>query len=62
MAALTIGQIQLDDVKNALKVDAVFTPKMDETVRKQRYEVWKEAVGRSLKWMKYGQDCSEEVV
>ena len=45
MAALSINQISL--------ADAVFHPQMDATLREERYSIWKEAVDRSLKWIKY---------
>lgn len=53
MAALSINQISLEDVKHILTPDAVFHPQMDATLREERYSIWKEAVDRSLKWIKY---------
>lgn len=53
MAALSINQISLEDVKHILTSDAVFHPQMDATLREERYSIWKEAVDRSLKWIKY---------
>ena len=55
MAALRIGQISLEEVKHVLKPDEVFHPQMDAALREERYSIWKEAVGRSLKWIKYAQ-------
>lgn len=53
MAALHKDIITLDDVRNILKTDAVFTPKLAPEERAARYTQWQEATGRALNWIKY---------
>ena len=53
MASLYIGKIKLEDVKTVLSPDSVFEPKMEEGIRQERSSIWKEAVERSLHWMKH---------
>ena len=53
MAALYINMIGLEDVKNVLNTDQVFEPKIDPVLRDTRSLEWKEAVKRSLNWIRH---------
>ncbi len=41
----------LDDVKNRLVIERVFTPSADKSKQIARYNGWKKAVSRALKWV-----------
>lgn len=53
MAAMYMGDITLDEVEGVMASDAVFTPNMDSRRREEEYKIWKEAVTRSLNWIKH---------
>ncbi|MFR9059237.1 FGGY family carbohydrate kinase [Eubacterium callanderi] len=53
MAAMYMGDITLDEVERVTASDAVFTPNMDSRRREEEYKIWKEAVTRSLNWIKH---------
>lgn len=53
MASLYIGDIKLEDVKAVLTRNSIFVPKMDAVIREERCGIWKEAVTRSLKWIRH---------
>lgn len=53
MAALYMGDITLDKVEGIMESDAVFTPVIGEEEREEKYKIWKEAVNRSLNWIKH---------
>jgi glycerol kinase len=53
MASLYMGDIQISDVENIMKSDAVFSPKMDAQKRNETYKIWEDAVKRSLNWLKH---------
>ena len=53
MAALYINMIGLEDVKNVLNTEQVFEPKIDPVLRDTRSLEWKEAVKRSLNWIRH---------
>lgn len=53
MAALYVNMIGLEDVKNVLNTDQVFEPQIDPVLRDTRSLEWKEAVKRSLNWIRH---------
>lgn len=51
LAGLGVGLWDsVDEIRDMLAVDTVFTPKMDEEQRNRLYETWKKAVERSKGW------------
>ena len=51
LAGLGVGLWDsVDEIRDMLAVDTVFTPKMDEEQRNRLYETWKKAVERSKNW------------
>ncbi|MBC7195078.1 MAG: glycerol kinase, partial [Caldisericia bacterium] len=52
LSSLGSKLIDYDSLKNFEKIEKVFTPKIDEKTREKKYEIWKEAVKRSLGWRK----------
>jgi glycerol kinase len=51
LAGLGVGLWDsVDEIRDMLAVDTVFTPKMDEEQRSRLYETWKKAVERSKNW------------
>lgn len=53
MAALYVDMITLDGIKDVLKADSVFEPKINIALRNTRSQEWKEATKRSLNWIKH---------
>ncbi|MDR1607361.1 MAG: glycerol kinase GlpK [Deltaproteobacteria bacterium] len=52
LAGMAVGfWDSLDDVKNRLTVDSVFIPSLDINKQISRYNGWKKAVTRALKWI-----------
>lgn len=47
LAAIAMGWIDKDKLKEIRKIDRIFTPKND---RKEEFEKWKQAVNRALNW------------
>jgi len=52
LSSLGSKLIDYNSLKNFEKIDKVFNPKIDEKTREKKYEIWKEAVKRSLGWRK----------
>ncbi len=52
LAGLTLGVYSsIEEIRKSRKIDKEFTPKSDETWRKEHIGIWKRAVGRSLDWI-----------
>jgi len=50
LAGLYLGWWTYDELKSAQEIERVFQPQMEESLRKTRYQKWKEAVKRTMKW------------
>ncbi|MGB9843509.1 MAG: glycerol kinase GlpK [Caldisericia bacterium] len=52
LSSLGSKLIDFNSIKNFEKIEKIFTPKMSKETREKKYEIWKEAVKRSLGWRK----------
>lgn len=52
LASLGLGIINFGDLKSFERIEKTFIPQIDEKIRDKKYQIWKEAVKRSLGWRK----------
>ena len=51
IAAIRMGLITKEDVKNMVTSKKVFMPDENAALDKEHYRIWKKAVDRSLNWL-----------